>query len=149
MSKDCRAGVERPDAVIEGWRLRFLGSPAAAARSAEAWDTPPTGMVVVLPACVWVEVFVVPLPVAETDVEGVVAFCALLVLSELEDLCLREGVGCVAPVIWCVGLGSDISTGSSEADVEVEECEALEATDAVCALRAVSSRVRRLTCRSH
>lgn len=31
----------------------------------------------------------------------------------------REGVGWVAPIIWCVGLGSEISTGRSEAEVEV------------------------------
>ena len=55
----------------------------------------------------------------------------LLVLSELDDLCLRDGVGCVAPVSWWVGFGSDMSTGSREADVEVEECEAFEATEAV------------------
>lgn len=72
-------------------------------------------------------------------------FGMLLVLSELEDRCLREGVGCVAPVNWCAGFGSDISTGKSEAEVEVEECEAFEATEADCARNAVSSRVRRLT----
>lgn len=49
-----------------------------------------------LPACACVEAFVTPLPVCDTDVDGV--FGILLVLSELEDLCLREGVGCVAPV---------------------------------------------------
>jgi hypothetical protein len=69
----------------------------------------------------------------------------LLALNELEDLCRREGVGCVAPISWCVGFGSEISTGSSEADVEVEERDVFEATEADCALRAVSSRVRRLT----
>ena len=63
----------------------------------------------------------VPLPVAETDVEGVVALGTLLALSELEDLCLREGVGCVAPVIWCVGFESEMSIGRREADVELEE----------------------------
>lgn len=57
----------------------------------------------------------------------------------------REGVGCVAPVIWWVGFGSEMSTGSSEAEVEVLECEALEATEADWARRAVSSRVKRLT----
>ena len=41
--------------------------------------------------------FVVPLPAAETDVDGVLGM--LLVLNELEDLCLRDGVGWVAPVI--------------------------------------------------
>ena len=38
-----------------------------------------------------------------------------------------------------------MSTGSSEADVDVEDWEALDATDAVWARSAVSSRVRRLT----
>ncbi len=69
--------------------------------------------------------FVMPLP---TEADGV--FCALLALRELEDRCRREGVGCVAPVSWCTGLLSDISTGRSEAEVEVEECEALLATEA-------------------
>ncbi len=49
------------------------------------------GTLVVL-ACAWVEMFVIPLAV---EAEGVLM---LLVLSELDDLCLREGVGCVAPV---------------------------------------------------
>lgn len=39
-----------------------------------------------------------------------------------------------------------MSTGSNEADVELEECEALLATDADCARSAVSSLVSRLTC---
>lgn len=60
-----------------------------------------------------------PLADAETDVDGM--FGILLVLNELEDRCLRDGVGWVAPVSWCVGFGSEISTGSSEAEVEVEE----------------------------
>lgn len=74
-----------------------------------------------LPACVWVETFVIPLADAESeaDVDGM--FDMLLVLNELEDLCLREGVGWVAPVSWWVGFGSEISTGSSEAEVEVED----------------------------
>lgn len=38
-----------------------------------------------------------------------------------------------------------MSTGSSEAEVEVDEWEALDATEADCARRVVSSRVRRLT----
>lgn len=51
----------------------------------------------------------------------------------------------MAPVIWWVGLGSDMSTGSSEAEVELDETDALLATEADWARRAVSSRVRRLT----
>lgn len=70
----------------------------------------------------------------------------LLVLNELDERCLRDGVGCVAPVSWCVGLGSDMSTGSSEALVEVDECDAFDATEAVWARSAVNSRVSRLTC---
>lgn len=77
------------------------------------------------------------------DVAGV--FGTLLALKELDDLCRREGVGCVAPVSWCVGFGSEMSTGRSEAEVEVEECDALLATLADCARRAVSSRVSLLT----
>jgi hypothetical protein len=81
---------------MEGWRLRF---PAAAARAAEAWDWPLIGTLDVVPAWTWVEAFVMPPPAA---------------LRELEERCLREGVGCVAPVM------------------EVDECEeeAFEATDA-------------------
>lgn len=79
---------------------------------------------------------------AETEVEGV---GILLVLSEDELLCLREGVGCVAPVIWCVGFGSEMSTGSREAEVELLECEALLATDADWARSALSSLVKRFT----
>ena len=85
-----------------------------------------------------------PLPATDVEVEEV--FGMLRALSELEDRCLREGVGCVAPVIWCVGFGSEMSTGRREADVDVDECEALEATDADCARKAVSSRVSLLTC---
>lgn len=51
-------------------------------------------------------------------------------LSEEDDRCRRDGVGWVAPVIWCVGFGSVMSTGSSEAEVDTEECDALLATDA-------------------
>lgn len=85
-----------------------------------------------------------PLAVAEIEVEGVLGM--LLVLSELEDRCLREGVGCVAPVSWCAGFGSEISTGNNDAEVEFEECEAFEATEADWARKAVSSRERRFTC---
>lgn len=67
------------------------------------------------------------LPACETLVDGV---GMLLLLTEEEDLCLREGVGCVAPVIWWVGLGSEISTGSRETPVEADDAEALLATDA-------------------
>ena len=82
------------------------------------------------------------LPPAETEVEGV---GMLRVESEDELRCLRDGVGWVAPVIWWVGLGSEMSTGSSEAEVEELETEAFEATEADCARRAVSSRVSLLT----
>jgi hypothetical protein len=65
-----------------------------------------------------------------------------------EELRWREGVGCVAPpIIWCVGLGSVMSFGRREAEVDWLEWEAFDATDADCARRAVSSRVRRLTWR--
>lgn len=86
MSRDCRAGVERPerDVVMDGWRLRFpWPRVAAAARSAEACDCPLMGTLAVLLAWGWVEVFIMPLPVAETDVDGV--FGTLLALRELED----------------------------------------------------------------
>lgn len=69
----------------------------------------------------------------------------LLVLTDDDERCLRDGVGCVAPVIWWVGFGSDISTGNSEAEVELDETDALLATEADWARKAVSSRVRRLT----
>lgn len=85
------------------------------------------------------------LPAADVLVDGVGKVGMLLLLTEEEDLC-REGVGWVAPVNWCVGLGSEISMGSNEAEVELEETDALLATDADWARRAVSSRVRRLTC---
>ena len=63
-----------------------------------------------------------------------------------EELRWREGVGWVAPpIIWCVGLGSEMSAGRRDAEVELLEWEAFDATDADCARRAVSSRVRRLT----
>ena len=62
------------------------------------------------------------------EVAGVLGM--LLALRELEDRWRREGVGCVAPVSWWAGLGSEMSTGRSEAEVEVEECEVLLATDA-------------------
>lgn len=71
---------------------------------------------------------VIPLADAGTEVDGV--FGMLLVLNELEDRCLREGVGCVAPVSWWVGFGSEMSTGNSDAEVELDEWEAFEATDA-------------------
>jgi hypothetical protein len=68
-------------------------------------------------------------------------------LTEEEERWLRDGVGCVAPTIWWVGLGSEMSTGRMEAFAEVDDMdEALLATDADWARRAVSSRVKRLTC---
>lgn len=51
----------------------------------------------------------------------------------------------MAPVIWWVGLGSEMSTGSRDTPVEVDDADALLATEADCARRAVSSRVKRLT----
>ena len=66
-SSDCLAGVDVPDAVIDGCLLRL---PAAAARSADACETPACGTLVVLPPWTCVDAFVVP----------------LLVLSELDDL---------------------------------------------------------------
>jgi len=38
-----------------------------------------------------------------------------------------------------------MSMGKRDAEVDVEDCEAFDATDAVCARSAVSSRVKRLT----
>lgn len=135
-----------PEVLTEGWRLRLVLPPAAAARSAEAWETPPTGTLVVLPACTWVEKFVMLLPVAETLVEGV---GMLRVLTEESERGLLEGVGCVAPVILCVGFGSEMSIGRSEAELELaEDWDVLLVTEADLARRAVSSRVRRLTCPS-
>lgn len=40
MSRDVRAGVELPDALMEGCLLRLLGWIVAAALSADACDTP-------------------------------------------------------------------------------------------------------------
>jgi hypothetical protein len=79
-------------------------------------------------------------------VEGV-RIILLRPLIEEEDRWRREGVGCVAPVIWWVGLGSEMSMGSSEleAAVELDEMEWLLATEADWARRAVSSRVNLLT----
>lgn len=82
---------------------------------------------VLAPACACVEALVMLLPACEAVVDGV---GMLLELTEDEDLCLREGVGWVAPVIWCVGLGSEMSTGSKDTPVEVDETDALLATDA-------------------
>lgn len=93
-SRDCLAGVELPDALIDGCLLRL--PPAAAWRSAEACDTPPIGTLVVLPAWTAVETLVAALVVLGAVDEGV---CALRVLSDEEERCRREGVGCVAPVI--------------------------------------------------
>lgn len=78
----------------------------------------------------------------DMDVEGVVLDRAD---TEEELRWRREGIGCVDPRIWCVGLGSEISTGSKDAEVELLDCEAFDATETDCARRVVSSRVRRLT----
>jgi hypothetical protein len=43
--------------------------------------------------------------------------------TELELRSRRDGVGWVAPRIWCVGLGSEMSTGRRDAEVEVLDCE--------------------------
>lgn len=137
--------MELPEvALTDGCLLKVVAfaPPAAAARSAEACDTLPIGTLMVLPACTCVDVCVILLPAADVLVDGV---GILRVLSDEDERCLREGVGWVAPVIWCVGFGSDMSIGKSEAEVDVDECEALLATDADCARRAVSSRVSRLT----
>lgn len=142
-SKLERAGVEVPLwAEMEGWReiVVLEGPPvAAAARSKEAWLMPPwvLGWVdMVLPAWAWV------LPVFEVEVEGVGIDRAE---TEEELRWRRDGVGWVAPIIWCVGLGSEMSTGSRDAEVDVLDWEAFDATEADWARRAVSSRVRRLT----
>lgn len=111
---------------MEGCLLRLCPPAAAAARSKEACDWPTSGMFT-LPA--WAEVDApVAVLLGACEVAGVLGM--LLALSELDDRCRREGVGCVAPVSWCVGFGSEISTGRSDADVEVEECDALLATEA-------------------
>lgn len=135
-SSDCLAGVDVPEALIDGFLLSVARSPvAAAARSACACDTLPRGAVP--PACACVEALVQLLPA----VEGV---GMLRVLTDEEERWRREGVGWVAPVIWWLGLGSPISMGSSEAET-AEADEALLATEADWARRAVSSRVKRLT----
>lgn len=82
-------------------------------------------------------------PATDVDVDGVCGM--LLVLKLEEDLRWRDGVGCVAPVSWWFGFGSPMSTGKSDADVELDDCEALDVTDALWARSAVSSRVSRLT----
>lgn len=132
-SSDGRAGVERPDALIDGCRLR--PPPAAAARSADACEWPASGTA-------WAprsEALSMELAL----VDGVV----MLRFETLDEPRRREGIGCVEPVIWCVGLGSVISTGSKEGVLAALLCDALLATEAECwARRAESSRVRRLTC---
>ncbi len=50
----------------------------------------------VLPACACVDAFVIPLVDADADVD--VALGILRVLRELDERCLRLGVGWVAPV---------------------------------------------------
>lgn len=118
---------------VEGWRERV---PAAAARLEEAREA---GWMLPL---AWAWVLRMLCPLIEAVVDGVG-----MLRVEREELLRwrREGVGCVAPVIWWVGFGSEISMGRSEAEVEVLECDAFEATEADWARRAVSSRVRRLT----
>jgi hypothetical protein len=150
LSREGRAGVERPEALMEGWRLRLVRVVslllwAAMARSMEAWETPEKARLGELAEWGWVDgaalaALVEMLVRAGAPVEMV----ALRPDMEEEDRARREGVGCVAPVIWWVGFGSLMSTGRMDCE-EVEEWEALLATDAVCARRAVSSRVRRLT----
>lgn len=135
----CLAGVLLPLADTDGFRLNPppLSPPvAAAARSADACETPLSGA-----ACD----VVVTLPAWLTLVPGVFM---LLVLTEELDRCRREGVGWFAPVIWCIGLGSEMSIGRRELlAAEVEDMDdALLATEADCARNAVSSLVRRLTC---
>lgn len=67
----------------------------------------------------------------------------------LEERWRREGVGWVGPMSWWAGLGSEGSTGSKDGVVEVVDVMLwFDATDAeCCARRAVSSLVRRFTCR--
>lgn len=88
MSSDCRAGVDVPDALC--------GPLVAAARSADACETPPMGTLVALPTWPCVDRLVAPLPAPLTLVEGV---GMLLVLRLEEERCRRDGVGWVAPVI--------------------------------------------------
>jgi len=81
----------------------------------------------------------------------------LPLLTLLEERWRREGVGCVGPerelaVCMDVGsLGSERRKGATPPPscveaAEEEAAEAVEATEAECARRAESSRVRRLTC---
>lgn len=64
-----------------------------------------------------------------------------------EDERVRDGRGCVGPVMLCVGIGSAGSTGIREGVLAALEFrDALLALDAeFCARRAESSRVRRFT----
>lgn len=96
-SREDLAGVEPPEALTDGWRLK--PPAAAAARSAEACETLPVGIVlVVLPACVWVEAVETPLP--DTGAAPFVDAGTLLPLTDDDERSLLEGVGCVGPVIW-------------------------------------------------
>jgi len=73
---------------------------------------------------------------------GTAALALTLPRERLEELrWRREGVGWVGPT-WAEG-----SEGSMKSDGAVELVEAVEATEAEWARRAVSSRVRRLTCK--
>lgn len=122
-----------PDELrMEGFLLRL---PAAAARSADAWETPTNGA----------EACGVALAALLTLVEGV-----MMLRPEAfdEERCRRDGVGWVGPVSWWVGIVSLGSMGRREGVLEAELfCEALLATDAECwARKADSSRVKRLTC---
>lgn len=88
---------------------------ASRARSTDAWEVLPAG------AGTWLVV--------------------LRVLKLEEERCLREGVGCVDGVSEF----DEVSAGSSVMALVEEVLEVLEATEAVCARREESSRVRTLT----
>ncbi len=84
-SMDCLAGVDVPEALIDGFLLSVERSPlAAAALSACACDMPPRGAAP--PDCACTEAVVSPLAV----VAGV---GMLRVLSDEDERWRREGVG--------------------------------------------------------
>jgi hypothetical protein len=109
LSRELRAGVDRPEALIEGCRLRVVvvvvvGSPAplaAMARSMEAWETPERARPGELAAEWWCWPAVLARPVEMLARAGapLAGTWALRPDTEEEDRARREGVGWVAPVI--------------------------------------------------
>jgi hypothetical protein len=114
LSREGRAGVERPEALIEGCRLRDdrVLSLAAMARSMEAWETPERARLGELAEWSWLDVAAFAALVEMLGRMGApVEIVPLRPDIEEEERSRREGVGCVAPVIWWVGFGSLMSMG--------------------------------------